>query len=147
MTTNRYKEMKDRQQAAFDSFAEQYCFFAFSEDQFKQGMEKLNLTPEKDKGRLVSFYGGGFVLKEQAETMSELFKQFSEEVHEAIADDQTGDGFIFDMFTFELNNHEYSYTGNPREAIEACGLTVEEINSDAALLAGLKKAITACGGE
>lgn len=147
MITNRYKEMKDRQQAEFDNFAEKYCFFAFSEDQFKQGMKKLNLTPEKDKGRLVSFYGGGFVLKEQADSMSELFKRFSEEVNAAIATDQTGDGFIFDMFTFELNNHEYSYTGDPHEAIEACGLTVEEINSNGALLAGLKKAITACGGE
>ena len=55
----------------------------------------------------------------------------------AIAEDETGEGFIHDMFYFELNNHEYSITYDTTDALEALGLTAEEIAADERLKKGL----------
>ena len=46
----------------------------------------------------------------------------------------------YHMFYTELANHEYSYTGDVTDAVNACGLTVEQLNANPALIIGLKKA-------
>lgn len=43
---NAYQEMQDRQQKEFNSFP---CFFAFSQEQFDEGMKKLGLKPGDTK--------------------------------------------------------------------------------------------------
>ena len=69
-----------------------------------------------------------------------MFDRHRRELLDAIEADSTGEGFIYDMFYTELANHEYSYTMDLAEGIAACGLTVEQINADPALIRGLKKA-------
>ncbi len=59
------------------------------------------------------------------------------EMAAAIAEDQTGDGFICDMFSYELNNHEYSITYDTSDALEALGLTAAEVAADKRLQRGL----------
>ena len=84
--------------------------------------------------------GGGYIRKKNKKALEDLFAKHRRELQEAIAADKTGDGFIYDMFYTELANHEYSYTMDLGEGIAACGLTVEQINADPALIHGLKKA-------
>lgn len=62
----------------------------------------------------------------------------------AIKADHAEDGFIFQMFRDELNNHEYNWTGDVSDTLEALGLTLEEIESNPALLAGFNKAKECC---
>ena len=45
------------------------------------------------------------------------------------------------MFLTELCNHEYSYTGDISETLDALNITAEEVNASAALQNGLKKAV------
>lgn len=84
--------------------------------------------------------GGGIIRKTDAEAMRAMFDRHRRELQEAIAADKTGEGFIYDMFYTELANHEYSYTGDVTDAVNACGLTVEQLNANPALIKGLKKA-------
>ena len=63
---------------------------------------------------------------------------------EAIAADKTGDGYIYEMFLCELRNHEYGYTYELDDTLEALGLTYEEIEKDKRLLHGLEKAQSRC---
>ena len=42
MSTNQYKEMRNRQQAEVNAFP---MFFAFNKQQFAEGMRKLGLSP------------------------------------------------------------------------------------------------------
>ena len=49
--------------------------------------------------------------------------------------------FIYDMFYAELANHEYGYTGDITDTVEALGYTVDDLNADKRLLKGLKKAM------
>ena len=132
-----YKELKDRQQAEINAFP---FIWAFNEKQLADGMRKLGLNPDTDKDKLCSIGGGGIIRKTDAEAMRAMFDRHRRELLDAIEADSTGEGFIYDMFYTELANHEYSYTMDLGEGIAACGLTVEQINADPALIHGLKKA-------
>ena len=50
------------------------------------------------------------------------------------------------MFRYELDNHEYSYTGCAGDAIEALGYTWEDIQNNGKLKNGLMLAIEEIGG-
>ena len=132
-----YKEMKDRQQAEINAFP---FIWAFNENQFADGMRRLGLDPTADRGQIVHVGGGGYIRKADKKALEDLFTKHRRELQEAIAADKTGDGFIYDMFYTELANHEYSYTGDVTDAVNACGLTVEQLNANPALIKGLKKA-------
>lgn len=59
---------------------------------------------------------------------------------DAIAADKTGEGFIFDMFDYELSNHEYIITYDTADTIDALGLTMADIEKNKALAHGLAMA-------
>ena len=42
-----------------------------------------------------------------------------------------------DMFLYELENHEYSYTGTVEDALDSLGLSFEDVASDPRLARGL----------
>ena len=132
-----YKALKERQQQEINAFP---FIWAFNESQLADGMRRLGLDPEKDKDKLCSIGAGGVIRKTDADAMREMFARHRRELQEAIAADKTGDGFIYDMFSTDLANHEYSYTGDVTDAVNACGLTVEQLNANPALIIGLKKA-------
>ena len=132
-----YKELKDRQQEEINAFP---FIWAFNENQFADGMRRLGLDPTADRGQIVHVGGGGYIRKADKKALEDLFAKHRRELQEAIAADKTGDGFIYDMFYTELANHEYSYTGDVTDAVNACGLTVEQLNANPALIIGLKKA-------
>ena len=58
----------------------------------------------------------------------------------AISDYKTGDVFIYQMFLYELDNHEYGYTGDSEETLDALDYTMEQVQADARLLHGFEKA-------
>jgi hypothetical protein len=117
-------------------------FFAFNRKQFDEGMEKLGLKPnETDK--IYSLKGtGGYYRKSDAKALYDMFDRHQQEKEAAIAADTTGEGYIYQMFVYELANHEYCITYDLEPTLDACGLTLEEVQSNPALLAGLKKAKT-----
>lgn len=134
-----YKELKDRQQEEINAFP---FMFAFSNEQFIKGMERLGLKPT-DTDKIYSIGGGGYVRKSDYAELEAMTERHRQEMRDAIAADTTGDGFIYDMFYYELANHEYIISGSITETLDALGLTIDEINESKALLHGLKKAIDA----
>lgn len=134
---NKYIELKNKHSKEVHSFP---MFFAFSDKQFEEGMKKLGLQPE-DTDKIYKLGGtGGFYKKSDSEKLHDMFKRHTEEMTAAIAADQTGEGFIYDMFIYELGNHEYCITYDLEPTLDACGLTEDEVLNNPALLAGLKKA-------
>lgn len=67
-------------------------------------------------------------------------RSFYMEKQAAIAADETGEGFIYDMFYEKLANHEYSVTLDETDALLSLGLSFEAIYKDKRLLLGLEKA-------
>lgn len=46
------------------------------------------------------------------------------------------------MFLYELDNHEYGYTGDLEDTLDCLGLTWEELKASPAMLKALDKAST-----
>ena len=75
--------------------------------------------------------------KSDVAKLNEMFTRHRKELEDAIAGDKTGQGFICDMFLQELENHEYSYTGDVQETLDALGITAQYMESVPQLLDGL----------
>ncbi len=135
---NAYQQLKDRQQKEFNAFP---LGAAFSNEQFADMMQKWGLT-ENDTDKIISIGYGCFIRKSDREQFNEMNARHKKEKQDAIAADTTGDGFILDMFYYELANHEYCITYDLEETFDALGLTVDQINADERLIHGLEKALT-----
>ena len=135
---NRYADLKQRQQAEFAAFPMQ---FAFSDQQFAEGMAALGLSPT-DTGKIYKAPGGGFYRREDGPRLEAMMERFDRELAEAIAADGTGEGFIYEMFLYELDAHEYGYTMDTEEALDALGYTAKQVLGDPRLKRGIEKAVT-----
>lgn len=136
---NAYRALKERQQKEVNNFP---MVFAFTNESFYQKIKELwNIEPEEAKEKIISIGAGGFILKEDRKKFTDLIKKLQKELEEAIKADTTGNGFIYDMFNYELANHEFTYTRDITDALEALNLSNEDIEKNPALKAGLEKAI------
>ena len=134
---NAYQEMKTRHQAEVDAFP---LAAAFSDKQFAEGMAKLGLTAE-NADKVYGIPGTGcFYRREDAPRFHEMFDRHERERQEAIDADAKGDGFIYEMFLYELANHEYAYTGDFESTLNALGLEHEDFEKNPALRKGLTDA-------
>lgn len=134
---NKYDEFKKKQHDEFNKFP---MAFAFSDQQFKEGLEKLGLT-ENDKDKIIGIGAGGFIKASDKEAYIQLRSRQAKEFDEAIKKDTTGENFIKDMFESELSNHEYGYTGDLTDTLAALGLTMKEIETNENLRNGLNLAL------
>ena len=98
-----YKEYTKRKS---DEFGALPIFWAFSNDQLREGLEKRGYTLE-DAGRvLYRFGGGGFYLKKDAEkVLAYLKRDHNAELHELMENEP---GFADEAFVYEMHNHEYA---------------------------------------
>lgn len=133
---NAYLLLKKKHQQEFNEFP---MFFAFSDKQFKEGMATLGLK-ENETDKIFSIGNGGFYRKSDAPAFHEMLIRHDREMQEAIDNDATGDGFIREMFEYELANHEYGYTMSLEDTLNALDLTYEEIEANEKLLHGLRLA-------
>ena len=135
---NRYAEMRQRQQQEVNALP---VGFAFSNRQFEEMMRGWGLDPEKDLDKIYKLGStGGFYQKTDAQLIRNTFSRHEEELQTAIKEDKTGNGFIYEMFLNELADHEYGYTGEYEDTLDAMGYTWEEVQADKRLLHGLEKA-------
>ena len=113
---------------------------AFSDKQFEEMMQKWGLTVN-DADKICSIGGGCFIRKSDKAAFFEMLDRFKKEREDAIAADKTGKGYIYDMFLYELANHEYCITYDLTDTLDALNLTAEQVNEDKRLLHGLNKAV------
>lgn len=132
---NPYLELKNRHQKEVNEFP---LGFAFSDKQFAEMMEKWGLTPE-DTDKIYSIGGGGFVRKADSEAMNEMFERHAKEREAAIKENK--DDYMYHMFDYELANHEYNYTGEVDDTLDALGITVEDLAENTVMYDALMRAV------
>jgi hypothetical protein len=71
-----YIKLKEKQDKEFNEFVEKNMFFAYNDEQLKEGLKKLNTTT---KG-IYSIGAGGFVLKEKSKKLHNLAYKNSKEL-------------------------------------------------------------------
>ena len=119
-----YHQLKAKHQKDYNELSKtQGVFYAFSDNQFKEGLEKLGLTEETAKGKITSIGGGGFMLSDKVQLIVDYSEKTYEEMQEAYKDDE----FLLEALTYELCNHEYCITGDSRDALQALGLEAKDI--------------------
>jgi hypothetical protein len=101
-------------------------------------MDKWGLKPTH-RSQIIYIGGGSFVRKSDYKAMHEMFARHEAERKAAMQDDE----YLYQMFNYELGNHEYSYTQDLTDTLEALGLTIDEINADPRMADALKRAIAA----
>lgn len=132
-----YQQLVDKQQKEVNEFP---LGAAYNKKQFEEMMAKWNLKPT-DTDQITTIMNGVFIRKSDIPAYIELVNKFHNETQEAIKNDETGEGFVYQMFAYELDNHEYSVTYDLEETLDALGYTIEDIQNDRKLSHGLKKAL------
>lgn len=140
---NKYRILKEQHQKEINNFP---LMFAFSNKQFAEGMEKLGLGVT-DTDQIISIGFGGYLKKSDEKAFDDILARHEAERKEAVNNDTDGTGYILDMFSYELSNHEYCYTGDISDTLDCLGYTREEIKADKKLLTGLNHAIEKCRNE
>lgn len=131
---NNYMKLRNKHQEEINAFP---MFFAFNDKQFEEGMKKFGLTIN-DTDKIYKLGStGGFYRKSDSQMLRDMFERHSQEIDDAIKND---DQFVYEMFLYELGNHEYCITYDLEPTLDACGLTEDEVLSDQRLLNLLKKA-------
>lgn len=131
---NKYYELKSKIQKEFDEFP---FGFAFSNEQFEKMKKELGV---KDNSELISIGAGGYIRKTDEKALDELINGKEKRIKKEIEKDLTGEGFIKDMFLYELANHEYCITYELDDTLDALDLTYEEVMKDPRLKLGLQLA-------
>ena len=107
-------------------------FWAFSEKQFNIGLKKLNA----DKTEICSIGSCGFLRKSDLIKWNNIFSEHEKEHEEAMKNKK----YVYDMFRYELSNHEYIITYDVEDTLDALGLTWEEVENSDLLKTQFKKA-------
>ena len=132
-----YEQLKRKQEQEMNAFP---LGAAFSNKQFEEMMAKWGLTVN-DTDKIYSIGAGCYIRKSDHQHFHDMLNRFEQERKDAIAADTTGNGYIYQMFLYELANHEYCITYDLEETFDALGLTADEVNADKRLLHGLNKAV------
>lgn len=119
-----YRQLKREHTSELEDF--QGIFYAFSQEQFKEGCENLGIDPKGAKAKLARTTAGGFILKERIPAFVEMFKRQAEE-RNALKKNRKR---IKEALVYELINHEFSYTGEIEPALEALCWNEEDIPDD-----------------
>ena len=135
---NAYIEMKKQHEEQFNDFP---MFFAFNDAQFKEGMEKFELDIKNDLDKITRTPYGGFMLKTDTARFKQMMTTHSDEMEAAIDGDLTGEGFILDMFEYELSNHEYIITMDVEPTLDALGISINTLEKNPIMIKALNQAI------
>jgi hypothetical protein len=133
----KYLEIRQENQKRFNEFSKNFIYwiFAFSSKEFDDQLKEYNLT----KDDIISIGAGGFIKKEHKDLYLELLKNIKR--NNAFQQIKHDDIEVKKAFIYELSNHEYCVTYDVNDALEALGITEEEIQKDARLKKLLKEAI------
>ena len=122
-----YQEMRDRQGKEISEFPQ---VIAFTQENFDKKLKVLGFDPEKDLNKFCHAGCGVYIQKKDAKAFKDMFRRHREERMAAMEADKTGEGFICEMFLTELIDHEYTYTCDVEDALDALGLDYETVRND-----------------
>ena len=144
---NLYREMEERQRARVHDYLGKYAFFAFDKGQFAEGLQKMGISEDEAPDKLTWLGAGGYMLSDRVADYVAMLKEHRNERTAAIADPETGLTFARQMFKAVLADHEYAYTCDTEDTLDALGYTLEQVEQDPVLNQALQEATRALLGE
>ena len=99
--SSEYLNYQKRKEEEVGKFFDDKGFFAYSNEQFEEGMKKLGLNPD-DTGAILKAGPGTFILKSAADEYHKLI--VNDDLIEFMQDEE----FAVGAFFYEMGNHEYA---------------------------------------
>ena len=124
--TMKYVDFKEKNDKAFHDFISKNVFFAFSDEQFKEGLKKFNIKENEVADKLYRYVGGGFMLKSAAKEEKEILKRQHRIANKYFNNYKN----LVDALVYEMFNHECGYTGSYTEGLYALGYGFEDLKKD-----------------
>ena len=118
----KYLHLVNAQQQELNDFP---IMWAFSDEQFAEGMQKLGLK-ETDTDKIYFIGNGGFMKKKSLRAFELIMNRHEREREAAFKDDQ----FAYDAFLYEFANHEFCITYEFEPTLAALGLTEDDLRAD-----------------
>ena len=115
LKTETYTEIKKRHSDEFGAFP--ICF-AFSNEQLEKALAKLGA----DIKDCATVGAGSIIKKSDIPALEELRGRHESEMTAFMQDDNS----LIDAIIYELGNHEFGYTMDPSETIDALGLDMAD---------------------
>ena len=117
---NLYVDLKEKHQAKYNAFP---MMFAFSNEQFDEGLKKLDATAKE-----IVYLGFGTYIKEvDISDYEKMVKRLNNEKSEML---NNNDRYTYQAFLYELANHEYGYTYDIEPTLQALNLTADQVAND-----------------
>lgn len=113
--------------------------FAFSDEQFDRMMEKWGLGPT-DTDKIVQLGMGAFVRKADIKAMQEMWRRHDKMIADAVAEDKTGEGFVYEAFLYELQNHEYLFNYDKEQILNTINLSLKDLEENNIIADAFKRA-------
>ena len=112
-----YQQIKQKHQEAYNKIMDDSgVFWAFSNEQFAEGLEKLKTSGQLLPGdKLARVTGGGLVPSKNADKMMELLKQADKTQKQKLKQAKQAKN---EAILYELQNHECFYTGDYSPVID-----------------------------
>jgi hypothetical protein len=126
--TETYTELKERQSREFEAFPIAY---AFSEKQLQEALLQLNA----EKQDCCTVGGGSIIKKTDLQSFKDLINKHDAELKKVFETDE----LLIDAIIYELCNHEYSYTMDSSDTVEALGLDLNDKRVYDCLIKAIKK--------
>lgn len=135
---NRYREMRDRHWEVRGALpvSRAYC-----KSQFNEMMRKWGLDPEADKDKIQYLGDGCYLQTKDMGLYQAAMDELNTELQDAIAADETGEGFICEIFLDELANSYYEWMGDLANVLNLFGLSIEDIVEDQRFIKGFCTAV------
>ena len=127
--SNQYLQLQKKHEKEINSFP---IFFAFDDEQFNEGLKKLNTT--KENLRSTNF--GGFIKSEDIKKYQDMLLNQTKEHKKAMK----GEVYVYQMFRYELANHEFIITYDEEDTLNCLNLTFEDVKKSDFLFKQFNKA-------
>ena len=129
----KYYTFKERNKKEMDEFIDQYVFFAFSNEQFEKGLEKLNqrhpdlnITMDNYQDKLYSWIGGGFVMKGVKKLEKQMWRRMHKHERKFLSKFKN----LVNALEYEMGNHECSYTGEYTNCLPPLGFSYQDLKKN-----------------
>ena len=123
----RYFQFKKKMNKIFNKFLSENCFWAFSEEQLVEGLQKFGYATNDNLSNIfVRITGGGFMLKSVTKDYDKLSKKRYRILKKYLSNYK----HLIDALCYEMCNHECAYTGNFIPALNALSFTTNDLQKN-----------------
>lgn len=120
MELRHFKTRREMEKAHQQDISDFPFVWAFSNEQMEKGMKEkwgLDFNNKEHLKLIASIGAGGYIRKADAKAMHEMFERHSKEKRLFTKDFKN----LVDVIETEMANHEYPYTEDPEDTLNALG--------------------------